>query len=52
MKTVSNDGCKTWQEPEYFYDYGVLPVSRMFEDGTVLVAFGSDRTKHSDYCLQ
>ena len=40
MKTRSRDGCKSWEKPEYFYDYGVLPVSRMLEDGTVLFASG------------
>ena len=40
MQTRSHDGCKTWEKPEYFYDYGVLPVSRMLEDGTVLFASG------------
>lgn len=40
MKTRSYDGCKTWETPEYFYDYGVLPVSRMLEDGTVLMSSG------------
>ncbi len=40
MKTHSYDGCKTWEKPEYFYDYGVLPVTRMFEDGTILLASG------------
>lgn len=40
MKTHSYDGCKTWERPEYFYDYGVLPVTRMLEDGTILLASG------------
>ena len=40
MKTRSHDGCKTWETPEYFYEYGVLPVSRMLADGTVLMASG------------
>ncbi len=40
MKTRSYDGCKTWEKPEYFYDYGVLPVTRMLSDGTVLLASG------------
>jgi len=40
MKTHSYDGCKTWEKPEYFYDYGVLPVTRMFDDGTILLSSG------------
>lgn len=40
MQTRSYDGCKTWETPTYFYDYGVLPVSRMLQDGTVLMASG------------
>ncbi len=40
MRTRSYDGCKTWETPEYFYDYGVLPVTRQFKDGTILLASG------------
>ena len=40
MKTHSYDGCKTWEKPEYFYDYGVLPVTRQFDDGTILLSSG------------
>ncbi len=40
MKTRSYDGCRTWEKPQYFYDYGVLPVTRMLEDGTILLASG------------
>lgn len=40
MKTRSYDGCKTWEKPEYLYDYGVLPVTRMLDDGTILLASG------------
>lgn len=40
MQTRSYDNCKTWETPTYFYDYGVLPVTRMLDDGTVLLASG------------
>ena len=40
MQTRSYDGCKTWKTPEYFYDYGVLPVTRKLEDGTILLSSG------------
>ena len=40
MQTRSRDGCKTWEKPTYFYDYGVMPVTRMLADGTVLMAAG------------
>lgn len=61
MQTRSRDGCKTWEKPEYFYDYGVLPVTRTLEDGTILLSSGrpgvylrisedSDARKWSDVC--
>ena len=40
MRTRSRDGCKTWEKPEYLYDYGVMPVTRMFEDGTIILSSG------------
>ena len=40
MRTRSKDGCKTWETPKYFYDYGVLPVTRKLEDGTILLSSG------------
>ena len=40
MRTRSYDNCKNWEKPEYFYDYGVLPVTRMLKDGTVLLSSG------------
>ena len=40
MITYSHDGCKTWETPKYFYDYGVLPVTRTLEDGTILLSSG------------
>ncbi|MBR6506716.1 MAG: exo-alpha-sialidase [Clostridia bacterium] len=40
MQTRSYDGCKTWETPKYFYDYGVLPVTRKLEDGTILLSSG------------
>ena len=40
MITHSYDGCKTWETPNYFYDYGVCPVTRTLADGTVLMASG------------
>ena len=40
MQTRSYDGCKTWETPEYFYDYGVLPVTRKLADGTIILASG------------
>ena len=40
MQTRSYDGCKTWEKPTYFYDYGIMPVTRMLADGTVLMAAG------------
>lgn len=40
MITRSFDGCKTWEAPQRFYDYGVMPVTRMLEDGTILLSSG------------
>lgn len=40
MFTHSYDGCKTWETPNYFYDYGVCPVTRTLADGTILMASG------------
>ena len=40
MWTRSYDGCKTWEEPQKFHDYGVLPVTRMLKDGTILLSSG------------
>lgn len=40
MQTRSYDGCKTWETPKYFYDYGVLPVTRKLADGTIILASG------------
>ena len=40
MITRSYDGCKTWEKPQYFYEYGVLPVTRQLEDGTILLSSG------------
>lgn len=40
MQTRSHDKCKTWEKPEYFYDYGVLPVTRTLDDGTILLSSG------------
>ncbi len=40
MWTRSHDGCRTWEKPQYFYDYGVMPVTRMFPDGTILLSSG------------
>ena len=40
MWTRSCDGCKTWEEPKKFYDYGVLPVTRTLPNGTVLLSSG------------
>ncbi len=40
MITRSRDGCKTWDIPTAFYPYGVLPVTRMLQDGTIILASG------------